>query len=384
MNYWNIIWNQFCDKVETSIHKNNSEMVFEKGIVKDFFSAFGWSVLTPFMIEQYPIKFATATHKADFALFVNIDDNPEIIIELKRPTKKKEDKDAKQLIDYMRQVKCNYGILLLGSKLEIYYIDYSTPEHEASLVETVKYKHDNDAAIQLMEVLNRANYTTSKMRDYCHKRLKINKSIEYWCSEDGKNEIMDIIVERSKLPEHLLETLKKSLVIDVKRTDGILPASIIGVDSGVGPKQKTSGQTSTPRIWMIPASTKYFNHRACFEELGYIYWKQYNKVKVGDTGYIYSSAPDQRITFKYEIEACDLPYSNDIEAELKYITKPEEFERIKKHNKFYRIRKIDESTSGKLTLNNMLLHGLKKAPQGAIDLSDDRFKELLNYIEKNF
>ncbi len=148
-------------------------------------------------------------------------------------------------------------------------------------------------------------------------------------------------------------------------------------------KMKTA-QKRAPKVWMIPANPKYFDHRACFDELGYIYWKQYNKVQAGDMGYIYFSAPIKRLVFKFEILACDVPYTADYDVKKKYYKNPEDFEKAKKHNRYYKIKRIGESTSGRLTLENMMKHGLKWAPQGALNLSDDSFKELLGYIEENF
>ncbi len=390
MDDWKLIWNSFCDEVAASVLKNNLEKVFEEDIARDFFTTLGWNRFKKELKEQHPVKFATATHRADFALFTIGKDTPEIIIELKRPTKKKEEKDANQLIDYMRQEACSYGILLLGNKLEIYYIDYSTPKHEATLVEAIKYQHDNEAAHQLMEVLNRSDYSSAKMLEFCHKRVKVNKSVEYWCSEDGKTEILNMIVERSLLPEHLLETLRSTLVVDVKRKDGLSTAIMQPIGTPIvqpvienPSKTKVIGRRE-PKVWMISASGKFFDHRRCFDELGQIYWKQYNNLQVGDTGYIYFSKPQQEIIFKFEIIACDLPYTKDYDLEKKYYKKEEDFESAKKHNRFYLIKKIGESTSGKLKLSNMLQNGLKQAPLGALNLSDASFEQLLAYIEQNF
>ena len=390
MDDWKLIWNSFCDEVAASVLKNNLEKVFEEDIARDFFTTLGWNRFKKELKEQHPVKFATATHRADFALFTLGKDTPEIIIELKRPTKKKEEKDANQLIDYMRQEACSYGILLLGNKLEIYYIDYSTPKHEATLVEAIKYQHDNEAAHQLMEVLNRSDYSSAKMLEFCHKRVKVNKSVEYWCSEDGKTEILNMIVERSQLPEHLLETLRSTLVVDVKRKDGLSTAIMQPIGTSIvqpvienPSKTKVIGRRE-PKVWMISASGKFFDHRRCFDELGQIYWKQYNNLQVGDTGYIYFSKPQQEIIFKFEIIACDLPYTKDYDSEKKYYKKEEDFESAKKHNRFYLIKRIGESKSGKLKLSNMLQNGLKQAPLGALNLSDASFEHLLAYIEQNF
>ena len=371
MDDWKIIWDSFCDEVAASVQKNN----------RDFFTTLGWNRFKKELKEQYSVKFATATHRADFALFTQDKEKPEVIIELKRPKKKKEEKDANQLIDYMRQVACSYGVLLLGQCMEIYFIDYSTPEHISTLVETIKYQHGNDAARQFMEVIDRSEYTPAKMLEYCHKRVKVNKSVEYWCSEDGKTELLNMIVERSKL-----ETLRSTLIVDVKRKDGLSP--IVSQPLAHMPENKPTATKPTngrePNVWMISANPKFFDHRRCFEELGQIYWKQCNNLQVGDTGYIYLSKPRQEVVFKYEIIACDLHYSKDMDAEWKYFTNPKDIDESKKHNRFYLIKKIGESTSGKLTLEKMMQHGLKKPPLGAFKLSQPGFKDLLSYIESNF
>lgn len=390
MNDWKIIWNSFCDEVAASVQKNNSEKVFEEDIARELFRALDWYRLNKGLIEQYPIKFATATHRADFALFAPGKETPEIIVELKRPKKKKEEKDANQLIDYMRQEACSYGILLLGTKLEIYYIDYSTPKHEATLVETIKYQHDNDAARQFMEVLFRGDYSPAKLLEYCHKRVKINKTVEYWCSPDGKTEVMDMILERSELPDHLLETLRSTLLVEVKRIDGLNPVAAQKLDfpSSISSKPASpkinSNTGRPPKVWMIPASPKFFNHEASFNELGKIYWKQYFKFQKGDVGYIYYTAPYKRVTFKFEVIDNDVPYCPEYELEKKYYKRIEDFDKAVEHNRFFVIKRIGEHSSNKLTLDNMKKHGLKGAPQGALNLSDKSFEELLKYIEDNF
>lgn len=389
MDDWKIIWNGFCDEVEYSYHHNNTEFVFEKEIAIEFFRALDWYRLNKGIMEQYQIKFATVVHRADFALFIPGKESPEIIVELKRPKKKKEEKDAKQLIDYMRQKACSYGLLLLGTQLEIYYIDYSTPEHEATLVETIKYQHDNEAASQLMEVLYRGSYDAARMLDYCHKRVKINKSVDYWCSDDGKTEIMNMIVERSKLPDHLLESLRSTLLIEVKRKDGLAPVvakpiSKPTTDNPVATPGSKTIEKRPPKVWMVPASPKFFDHKACFDEFGMIYWKQYNKMQAGDTGYIYYSHPKMCVIYKFTIDACNLPYSPEMDVQKKYYKKLEDYDEAIEHNRFYLMRKTGEHTGDELTLKKMMEHGLKWAPQGTLNLSDKSFEELLAYIESKF
>ena len=114
------IWNDFCDDVLSSKKRKSKEIDFEKGPVKDFLTSLGWVKYGGHRLaEQHPIQFATANHYADFALFLQDEDKPEMIIELKRPAKRKEDRDAAQLEDYMLKEECSFG-LLVGEVLELY------------------------------------------------------------------------------------------------------------------------------------------------------------------------------------------------------------------------------------------------------------------------
>lgn len=160
-----------------------------------------------------------------------------------------------------------------------------------------------------------------------------------------------------------------------------------GIKSKVTPKpqqKKSKSKTRENKVWMISASPKFFDHKACFDEYGKIFWKQHKNFKVGDTGYIYFSKPRQEIVFKFEVTACDLPYSEEMAVDKKFYKKESDFELLKEHNRIFIAKLLEESVSSKLTLNNMLKNGLKAAPLGPLNLSDESFKELLAYIESNF
>lgn len=153
-------------------------------------------------------------------------------------------------------------------------------------------------------------------------------------------------------------------------------------DAPVTAKHETGARQ--PKVWIIPANPKFFNHKACFEELGQIYWTQYFNFQAGDIGYIYYSHPKSCITFKFVVTASDLPYSDEVLVEKKFYKIPSDMERSKQHNRYFVIKKIGESVSGKLSLKNMMQHGMKGAPMGAMEISKPRYEELLKYIEENF
>lgn len=180
MTDWKFIWNDFCDDVAKSVKKNDIERYFEKNIAKELLSACGWGKYTGLM-EQYEIGFATTSGKADFALVMNKDSHPDVIIELKRPKNKKRDKYTKQLHDYMKQGECDFGILMLGNQMEIYYREHTG----IGLVDVVKYEHNNEAAHYLIDLLTRENFSPDGVKEYCHDRSVINQKLDYWSSPEG-------------------------------------------------------------------------------------------------------------------------------------------------------------------------------------------------------
>ncbi len=209
------IWNDFCDDVLSSKKRKSKEIDFEKGPVKDFLTSLGWVKYGSHRLaEQHPIQFATANHYADFALFLEDKDYPEIIIELKRPAKRKEDRDASQLEDYMLKEECSFG-LLVGEVLELYFVDFTKPRPRAELITNIKFDKDNSDAKQLISLLLAQGYDTLKMREHCLQQLKLNETVMYWNSKEGKDEIYSYILENSSLPKSLKDKLQSMMSIKI-------------------------------------------------------------------------------------------------------------------------------------------------------------------------
>lgn len=209
------IWNDFCDDVLSSKKKKSKEIDFERGPVKDFLTSLGWVKYGSHRLaEQHPIQFATANHYADFALFLLNEEKPEMIIELKRPAKRKEDKDAAQLEDYMVKEECSFG-LLVGEMLELYFIDFSKPKHRAELVTNIYFDKDNEDALQLITLLQAQDYDTLKIREHCIQQLKLNETVKYWNSKEGRDNLLSYILKSCSLPESLKGKLKTMMSIEI-------------------------------------------------------------------------------------------------------------------------------------------------------------------------
>ena len=210
------IWNNFCNDVASCRRKKQKEKEFEKGPIKDFLTSLGWTKYgNSRLAEQFPIVFATATHYADFALFLSDTNRPEMIIELKRPINKKRDKDTNQLEDYMTKMECSYG-LLVGEKLELYFIDYTKSKRVPVLILSIEFIVDNKDAKILMDLMRKDSYDSDKMRIFCQEQIQLNSVANYWKSEEGKNELYSYMLSKSSLSSSMKDRLCSILSLDVK------------------------------------------------------------------------------------------------------------------------------------------------------------------------
>lgn len=372
------IWNTFCDEI--SKNKGVKEMTFEKNVVTGFLQALGWSIYANNLEEQSNLY--KGKWRPDFVFYLNGDKKAiEVILELKKPDHKQRLNDIEQIETYMKLTDCRFG-LYFGEKLEVFYLQDKDGKRIAKSVTNIDWTKDNEAGLKLIELLKCSSYNRGKLEEFCKDLVELKAFLKLWKTPQGQQRLYDGIIKHFMLSPAITSNLQSYLkftVLDSPEEESQEPE----LTTVVASKKKTVGKRG-PKVWMISASGKYFDHRRCFEELGHIYWKQYNNLQEGDTGYIYFSKPQQQIVFKFEIIACDLPYTPDYDKEKKFYKNVKDFEDAKKHNRYYKIIKIGESTSGKLTLSNMKQHGLKQAPLGALNLSDKSFEQLLGYIEENF
>lgn len=134
--------------------------------------------------------------------------------------------------------------------------------------------------------------------------------------------------------------------------------------------------------WLISANPNDYKLEIAFNELVEVDWRQnQNKYSVGDTVYIYSSRPIQRICFKCSVTKIGIPFSEIID-DRKYFTNPQDFEVYSK-GKYFRLKLIRISKSSELSLEKLLNQGLKSAPPGPIKLHEEK-ETLLSYIESYF
>lgn len=133
--------------------------------------------------------------------------------------------------------------------------------------------------------------------------------------------------------------------------------------------------------WLISANSEVYDHASSFKDHGFIDWRQGTiKYQNLDTVYIYVTKPVGRIQYKCIITKTNLN-SKEIRDDIKYWTNQEEHEKSLL-GVYMRLELVEQINSPKLSLERLLKHGLRAAPQGPKKL--DKEPKLLNYIEKSF
>ena len=187
-------------------------------------------------------------------------------------------------------------------------------------------------------------------------------------------------------PEEALEIFKDvALLLEDAVIDEVHKREIIG--------EVVAGQKSIPRktparkepwVWLVPYNAKFFDVEACIAKFGEVFFMQFVNFQTGDTGYLYATAPDSCIRFRFEVTGHDLPYTPVMDREKEFNAYRMDVEAIKKHNRFALLRMTGKTHSSSLRLSNLIDQGLKMAPRGSLKLSNKDYRELQKYIEENF
>ncbi len=124
--------------------------------------------------------------------------------------------------------------------------------------------------------------------------------------------------------------------------------------------------------WLMPANSKYYDHKAAFEKCGYIDWKQTRRFNVGDVVYLYCTSPISKVRYKTVVEEIDLTPHEDEYWKTDYSQKL--------GNKSMRLRLVKTIDDNRVSLNELKKKGMSYIPQGP-----SRVKEpLKGYLNELF
>ena len=131
--------------------------------------------------------------------------------------------------------------------------------------------------------------------------------------------------------------------------------------------------------WIIPANPNRYRLAEVLRDMNTVDWRQHNNFEVGDIVFIYNSRPDSQILYRMEVIAVNLTADETV-IDRQYWVNPSEYDTSMLHNRFFRMIPLAENETSLLKLADLLEHGLKGTPQGALKVKEP----LLSYINKVF
>ena len=142
-------------------------------------------------------------------------------------------------------------------------------------------------------------------------------------------------------------------------------------------------------VWLLPSSRKRFELEDCFAEFGEVFWRitnNFKRISKGDRGYVYSSDPDKAILYRFDVIESQIPYSKVVDRDDKFSKgKGESNKEFAANGGLFVLIRVNGTVKDKrFSLPILLKNGLKGAPQGAIRISQDEYKPLLDFVDSNF
>ena len=131
--------------------------------------------------------------------------------------------------------------------------------------------------------------------------------------------------------------------------------------------------------WIIPANPNRYRLAEVLRDMQSVDWRQHNNFEVGNIVFIYNSRPDSQILYKMEVIAVNLTVDQTA-ADRQYWVNPSEYDSSILHNRFFRMIPLAENEGEKLTLDDLLEHGLKGVPQGALKVREPLLSYMLSIL----
>ncbi len=85
--------------------------------------------------------------------------------------------------------------------------------------------------------------------------------------------------------------------------------------------KKTKQKLRGPMDWLVPANPKYYDIVHGFDDTDIIDWKQSSDIRVGDTVYMYVTAPVSAILYKTKAVEVKIPSPEDYGLNVKWLMK---------------------------------------------------------------
>lgn len=131
--------------------------------------------------------------------------------------------------------------------------------------------------------------------------------------------------------------------------------------------------------WIFPCNVRLYDPIGAFAELHTVDWRQSVRLKEGDEVFIYCSKPYQRIMFRTVVKKVEIPFSEVDKRDLKFSKNNEEIGNEPRFG-YARLALINCRDTKELSLSEIVKHGIGKAPQGPMKMSDELYNYVIEYL----
>ncbi|MCL2051198.1 MAG: type I restriction enzyme HsdR N-terminal domain-containing protein [Lachnospiraceae bacterium] len=209
---YNSIWNEICFHINRN--RDSSERDFQKA-VEFLFEKLGWSAYKGEIVTGKIIPVGAA-HSLKPDVIINADGKDIIVVELKKPSVALSDRNADQLMSYMRQLKIDFGILL-GETMQF----YCESNKGIVKIKDIPFTMRSDEGAELIALLSKDGYLFDALNQYCADRLcdmedlqETKRQINMLCSEIGASIVSGLL--KDKLLKELSANVVSSIMDEIE------------------------------------------------------------------------------------------------------------------------------------------------------------------------
>lgn len=135
-----------------------------------------------------------------------------------------------------------------------------------------------------------------------------------------------------------------------------------------------------PQQWLVASNQTKFNAELAFADRALIDWSESDSahIGVGDTLFLYGSAPVSALTHECRVEEVGIPFDQRLDDGDFWVDKDARFERERRSWMRLRlVRRFTDTERARLSLAALKIHGLSGAPQGRMRVPE-RIADLIS------
>lgn len=134
--------------------------------------------------------------------------------------------------------------------------------------------------------------------------------------------------------------------------------------------------------WLLPWDKTVFNLSQCIHDLGFVEWRQKNRLAVGDIVFLYGKTPIRQIVYMMEVSKINIPYAETINDDYLFNNK----EKFKESNFYARFEPIAKASENNVELSYAKLKelGVKSTLQRGIRVPDVVLSHILSHFDVEY